>query len=86
MAAVCAGNGGGGGSNWSSAQSPALFNTSGRFGVSDDGSNAMAQQAALTGLSIQIGGVGGIGGFKLGLGYQDWEGCLAASTWGSWHS
>ena len=46
----------------------------------------MAQQAALTDLGMQTGGVGGIGGFKLGLGYQDWEGCLAASTWGSWHS
>ena len=56
------GGGGGGGSTWSGAQSPALSNTSGRFGGSDDGSNAMAaahQQAALAGL--------GMGGFNLGL-------------------
>ena len=86
MAAVCAAQWRRRWSNWSSAQSPALFNTSGRFGVSDDGSNAMTQQAALTDLGMQTGGVGGIGGFKLGLGYQDWEGCLAASTWRSWHS
>ncbi|KAF8268548.1 hypothetical protein EI94DRAFT_1146404 [Lactarius quietus] len=50
------------GSNWSGAQSPALSNNSGRFGGSDDGSNAMAaahQQAALANL--------GMGGFNLGL-------------------
>jgi len=56
----------GGGSNWSGAQSPALSNTSGRFGGSDDGSGAMAaaaqQQAALAGLGM------GVGGFNLGLG------------------
>jgi hypothetical protein len=34
------GGGGGSGSNWSGAQSPALSNTSGRFGGSDDGSSA----------------------------------------------
>jgi hypothetical protein len=58
-------NGGGGGSNWSGgAQSPALSNTSGRFGGSDDGSSAMAaahQQAALANLGM------GVGGFNLGL-------------------
>jgi len=52
------------GSAWSGSQSPALSNTSGRFGGSDDGSNAMAaaaqQQVALAGL--------GMGGFNLGLG------------------
>ena len=56
---------GGGGGTWSGAQSPALSNTSGRFGGSDDGSNAMAaahQQAALAGLGM------GVGGFNLGLG------------------
>ena len=56
----------GGGSNWSGAQSPALSNTSGRFGGSDDGSGAMAaaaqQQAALAGLGM------GVGPFNLGLG------------------
>lgn len=54
----------GGGSAWSGAQSPALSNSSGRFGGSDDGSSVMAaaaqQQAALAGL--------GMGGFNLGLG------------------
>jgi hypothetical protein len=53
------------GGTWSGAQSPALSNTSGRFGGSDDGSNAMAaahQQAALAGLGM------GVGGFNLGLG------------------
>jgi hypothetical protein len=53
------------GGTWSAAQSPALSNTSGRFGGSDDGSNAMAaaaqQQAALAGLGM------GVGGFNLGL-------------------
>ncbi|KAI9436689.1 hypothetical protein H4582DRAFT_404322 [Lactarius indigo] len=55
---------GGGGGTWSGAQSPALSNTSGRFGGSDDGGNAMAaahQQAALAGLGM------GVGGFNLGL-------------------
>ena len=55
----------GGGGTWSGAHSPALSNTSGRFGGSDDGSNAMAaahQQAALAGLGM------GVGGFNLGLG------------------
>ncbi|KAH9172679.1 hypothetical protein EDB89DRAFT_2220085 [Lactarius sanguifluus] len=56
----------GGGGTWSSGQSPALSNSSGRFGGSDDGSNAMAaahqQQAALAGLGM------GVGGFNLGLG------------------
>ncbi|KAH9059940.1 hypothetical protein EDB87DRAFT_679833 [Lactarius vividus] len=56
----------GGGGTWSGgAQSPALSNTSGRFGGSDDGSNAMAaahQQAALANLGM------GVGGFNLGLG------------------
>ena len=56
----------GGGSNWSGAQCPALSNTSGRFGSSDDGSNAMAaaaqQQAALAGLGM------GVAGFNLILG------------------
>jgi SAM domain (Sterile alpha motif) len=56
----------GGGSTWSGAQSPALSNTSGRFGGSDDGSSAMAaaaqQQAALAGLGM------GVGSFNLGLG------------------
>ncbi|KAH9172677.1 hypothetical protein EDB89DRAFT_1905988 [Lactarius sanguifluus] len=57
----------GGGGTWSGGQSPALSNSSGRFGGSDDGSNAMAaarqqQQAALAGLGI------GVGGFNLGLG------------------
>ncbi|KAH9024804.1 hypothetical protein EDB85DRAFT_2180006 [Lactarius pseudohatsudake] len=56
----------GGGGTWSGGQSPALSNTSGRFGGSDDGSNAMAaahqqQQAALAGLGM------GVGGFNLGL-------------------
>ncbi|KAI0299622.1 hypothetical protein BC826DRAFT_995582 [Russula brevipes] len=45
---------------------PALSNSSGRFGGSDDGSTAMAahaqQQAALAGLGM------GVGGFNLGLG------------------
>jgi len=54
------------GSAWSGSQSPALSNASGRFGGSDDGSNAMAaaaqQQAALAGLGM------GVGGFNLGLG------------------
>jgi len=54
------------GSAWSGSQSPALSNTSGRFGGSDDGSNAMAaaahQQAALAGLGM------GVGPFNLGLG------------------
>jgi hypothetical protein len=53
------------GGTWSGAQSPALSNTSGRFGGSDDGSSAMAaaaqQQAALAGLGM------GVGGFNLGL-------------------
>ena len=56
---------GGGGGTWSGARSPALSNTPGRFGGSDDGSNAMAaahQQAALAGLGM------GVGGFNLGLG------------------
>jgi SAM domain (Sterile alpha motif) len=56
----------GGGGTWSGAQSPALSNTSGRFGGSDDGSTAMAaaaqQQAALAGLGM------GVGSFNLGLG------------------
>ncbi|KAH9171641.1 hypothetical protein EDB89DRAFT_1080088 [Lactarius sanguifluus] len=57
----------GGGGTWSGGQSPALSNSSGRFGGSDDGSNAMAaahqqQQAALAGLGM------GVGGFNLGLG------------------
>jgi SAM domain (Sterile alpha motif) len=56
----------GGGNTWSGAQSPALSNTSGRFGGSDDGSAAMAaaaqQQAALAGLGM------GVGSFNLGLG------------------
>ena len=56
----------GGGGNWSSAQSPALSNTSGRFGSSDDGSSAMApasqQQVALAGLGMNVSG------FNLGLG------------------
>ncbi|KAH8994159.1 hypothetical protein EDB86DRAFT_3234882 [Lactarius hatsudake] len=56
----------GGGGTWSGGQSPALSNSSGRFGGSDDGSNAMAaahqqQQAALAGLGM------GVGGFNLGL-------------------
>jgi hypothetical protein len=55
----------GGGGTWSGAQSPALSNSSGRFGGSDDGSSAMAaaaqQQAALAGLGM------GVGGFNLGL-------------------
>ncbi|KAH9010355.1 hypothetical protein EDB83DRAFT_2530712 [Lactarius deliciosus] len=57
----------GGDGTWSGGQSPALSNSSGRFGGSDDGSNAMAaahqqQQAALAGLGM------GVGGFNLGLG------------------
>ncbi|KAH9059946.1 hypothetical protein EDB87DRAFT_680523 [Lactarius vividus] len=55
----------GGGGAWSGVQSPALSNTSGRFGGSDDGSNTMAavhQQAALAGVGM------GVGGFNLGLG------------------
>jgi hypothetical protein len=56
----------GNGGAWSGAQSPALSNSSGRFGGSDDGSTAMAahaqQQAALAGLGM------GVGGFNLGLG------------------
>ncbi|KAH9024802.1 hypothetical protein EDB85DRAFT_2179998 [Lactarius pseudohatsudake] len=56
----------GGGGTWSGGQSPALSNSSGRFGGSDDGSNAMAaahqqQQATLAGLGM------GVGGFNLGL-------------------
>ncbi|KAI9436701.1 hypothetical protein H4582DRAFT_2099755 [Lactarius indigo] len=54
----------GGGGTWSAAQSPALSNTSGYFGGSDDGSNAMAaahQQAVLAGLGMRLGG------FSLGL-------------------
>ncbi|KAH8994164.1 hypothetical protein EDB86DRAFT_2829980 [Lactarius hatsudake] len=56
----------GGGGTWSGGKSP-LSNSSGRFGGSDDGSNAMAaahqqQQAALAGLGM------GVGGFNLGLG------------------
>ena len=58
----------GGGGNWSSAQTPALFNASGQFGGSDDGSSAMAQQAAIAGLGMQMGGVGCLGGFNFGLG------------------
>ncbi|KAH8982248.1 hypothetical protein EDB86DRAFT_3066499 [Lactarius hatsudake] len=53
------------GGTWSGAESPALSNTAGRFGGSDEGSNAMAaahQQAALAGLGM------GVGGFNLGLG------------------
>jgi hypothetical protein len=49
-------------SNWSGAQSPALSNTSGRFGGSDDGSSAMAaahQQAALAGLGMSAGSTSG---------------------------
>ncbi|KAH8987215.1 hypothetical protein EDB86DRAFT_3105112 [Lactarius hatsudake] len=55
----------GGGGTWSGGQSPALSNSSGRFGGSDDGSNAMTvahQQAALAGLGMSVGG------FNLGLG------------------
>ncbi|KAH9020228.1 hypothetical protein EDB85DRAFT_2278822 [Lactarius pseudohatsudake] len=55
----------GGGGTWSGGQSPALSNSSGRFGGSDDGSNVMAaahQQATLAGLGM------GVGGFNLGLG------------------
>ncbi|KAH8987228.1 hypothetical protein EDB86DRAFT_3245844 [Lactarius hatsudake] len=55
----------GGGGTWSGGQSSALSNTFGRFGRSDDGSNAMAaahQQAALASLGM------GVGGFSLGLG------------------
>ncbi|KAI0292673.1 hypothetical protein B0F90DRAFT_1671086 [Multifurca ochricompacta] len=56
----------GNGSAWSGAHSPALSNTSGRFGGSDDGSSVMAaaaqQQAAFAGLGM------GVGGFNLGLG------------------
>ncbi|KAH8994156.1 hypothetical protein EDB86DRAFT_3078362 [Lactarius hatsudake] len=57
----------GGGGTWSGGKSPALSNSSGRFGGSDDGSNAMAathqqQQAALAGLGM------GVGGSNLGLG------------------
>ncbi|KAH8994168.1 hypothetical protein EDB86DRAFT_3078381 [Lactarius hatsudake] len=55
----------GGGGSCSGAQSPALSNTSSRFGGSDDGSNAMAaahQQAAPAGLGMVVGG------FNLGLG------------------
>ncbi|KAH9020224.1 hypothetical protein EDB85DRAFT_2005486, partial [Lactarius pseudohatsudake] len=55
----------GSGGTWSGGQSPALSNSSGRFGGSDDGSNAMAaahQQVALAGLGM------GVGGFNLGLG------------------
>ncbi|KAH8987214.1 hypothetical protein EDB86DRAFT_3245840 [Lactarius hatsudake] len=57
----------GGGGTWSGEQSPALSNSSGRFGGSDDESNAMAaahqqRQAALAGLGM------GVGGFNLGLG------------------
>lgn len=58
-------NGGGGGSNWTGVQSPALSITSGRFGGSNNRSRAMAathQQAALAGLGM------GVGGFDLGLG------------------
>ena len=58
----------GGGGNWSSAQTPALSNASGQFGGSDDGSSAMAQQAAIAGLGMQMGGVGCLGGFNFGLG------------------
>ena len=53
------------GGTWSGTQSPALSNTSGRFGRSDDNSNAMAaahQQAVLVGLGM------GVGGFNLGPG------------------
>ena len=57
-----------GGGNWSSAQTPALSNDSGQFGGSDDGSSAMAQQAAIAGLGMQMGGVGCLGGFNFGLG------------------
>ena len=62
----------GAGSSWYGARSPALSNTSGLFGSSDDGSNAMAaaaaQQAALAGLGM------GVGGFNLGLGSPGLEG------------
>ena len=61
MAAVVAAN------KWSGAQSPALSNTSDRFRGSDDGSSAMTQQTVL-GLGVQMGGVGGVGEFNLGLG------------------
>ena len=57
----------GGGGNWSSAQTPALSNASGQFGGSDDGSSAMAQQAAIAGLGMQMGGVSGVWWFNLGL-------------------
>ncbi|KAI9429122.1 hypothetical protein BJY52DRAFT_1200660 [Lactarius psammicola] len=55
----------GGGGTWSGGHSPTLSNTPGRFGGSDDGSNAMAvahQQVALAGFGM------GVGGFNLGLG------------------
>ncbi|KAH9010365.1 hypothetical protein EDB83DRAFT_2680828 [Lactarius deliciosus] len=65
----------GGDGTWSGGQSPALSNSSGRFGGSDDGSNAMAaahqqQQAALAGLGM------GVGGFNLGLGSPGLTGML----------
>ncbi|KAH9000746.1 hypothetical protein EDB83DRAFT_2509695 [Lactarius deliciosus] len=57
----------GGVGTWSGGQSLALSNSSGRFGGSDDGSNAMAaahqqQQATLAGLGM------GVGGFNLEFG------------------
>ncbi|KAH9012271.1 hypothetical protein EDB85DRAFT_2223714 [Lactarius pseudohatsudake] len=68
----------GGGGTWSGAQSPALSNTLGRFGGSDDRSNAMAaarQQAALVGL-----GMGG-GRFNLRLGSPGLAGIVTGSIW-----
>ncbi|KAN0130660.1 hypothetical protein V8E53_011553 [Lactarius tabidus] len=44
--------------DWSGAQSPALSNTSGRFGDSDDGSSAMAAALAGFGMSLGIPGLG----------------------------
>ena len=59
----------GDGSNWSGAQSPVLSNISGRFGRSDNGGSArILQPATLPSLSMQMGGVGGLSGFNLGLG------------------
>ena len=77
----------GGGSNWSGAHNPALSNTSSRFGGSDNGNSAMVQQqAALASLSMQMGGVSGVGGFNLGLGSPGLGGCPSASTWRNWHN
>ena len=67
---LCNGGAGGCGSNWSGAQCPALSIRSGQFGASDD---AIAQQAASTGLGMQMGVSVRSGSSTLDWAHHDWE-------------